>query len=84
MSVLLGEGGVPACLEGEGKHNLGVGEEKAGLGENQGEEEEPLWGGKLVVSVSHLAISAVRVLGAAGQTVVFGHHGYRPTLRASG
>lgn len=84
MSVLLGGGGVPAYIEGEGKHGLGVGEEKAGFGGNQGEGEEPLWGGKLAISVSHLAISAVRVLGAARQTAVFGHYGYRPALRASG
>lgn len=37
-----------------------------------------------MISVSHVAISAVLILDTAKYTVVFGDHGYRPTLGASG
>lgn len=61
----LGGGVVPACVKGEGKYDLWISKDKGGFGEDQPEEEEPLGGGKLVISVSHLAISAVLVLDAA-------------------
>lgn len=79
-----GGGGVPAYIKGEGKSDLWISKDKGGLGENWWEEEEPLWEGKLAISVSHVAISAVLILDAAKYTAIFGDHGYRPTLGASG
>lgn len=58
-------GGVPACIKGEGKHNLWISKDKGVLGKNQWEEEVPLWGGRFLISVSHLTIYAVLVLDTA-------------------